>query len=257
MKMRSSEALVAEQAVTERRRKPTAATGLQIAEFLAQNPHGMRLREIAAEVQMDPGQIHRILSIMLEDGWVIPVGEDGTYALSPRIIRLSSTYINRLDLSEHARPFLNELAHKTKESVFLGQLRKDVIVCVGRRVADHALRVWTEMGDHWPVAGTAVGAAVTAARYARLGPDFYPRDMPEEVALALERGYARDFGRYREGVQAVAAPIRDASGVEIGALSVAGPVARIGDREIEKLAPMVLETAGAISAAIGYQADSD
>lgn len=239
----------------EKKRKPTAVTGLQISEYLAKNPRGARLREISAEVDIDPGQLHRILSALVDDGWLITVGDDGTYALSPRVIRLSTTYIFRLDLSEHARPFLDELAAQTRESVFLGQLRKDVVVCVGRRVADHTLRVWTEMGDYWPLVGTAVGTAILSARYARLESQMqlHPELMNDEIASAIRAGYARDYGRYREGIQAVAAAIRDASGVEIGALAVSGPAARIGEDEIEKLGPLVRRAANSISETIGYR----
>jgi IclR family acetate operon transcriptional repressor len=239
----------------EKRRKPTAVTGLQISEYLAKNPRGARLREISAEVDIDPGQLHRILSALVDDGWLITVGDDGTYALSPRVIRLSTTYIYRLDLSEHARPFLDELSAQTRESVFLGQLRKDVVVCVGRRVADHTLRVWTEMGDYWPLVGTAVGTAILAARYARLEARLHvhPELITDEIAAAMRLGYARDYGRYREGIQAVAAPIRDASGVEIGALALSGPAARIGESEIEKLGPLVRKAANGISETIGYR----
>jgi DNA-binding IclR family transcriptional regulator len=241
-------------AVTEdlkdKRRKPTAITGLQIAEYLAMNPRGARLGEIAAAVQMDPGQTHRIINAMLEDGWVLAIGNDGSYSLSARVIRLGATYIGKLDLSEHAQPFLNELAEKTGESVFLGKLRNDEVVCVGRRVADRTLRVWTEMGDSWPLVGTAVGTAILAARSIRLGTNL--AEASDEIANAIRLGYARDYGRYREGVQAVAAPIRDATGVEVGAIALSGLVTRIGEKEIESMGALALKAASGISERIGY-----
>jgi DNA-binding IclR family transcriptional regulator len=236
----------------DRQRKPTAVTGLQIAEYLAMNPRGARLREIAAAVQMDPGQTHRMISAMVEDGWLMPVGDEGSYSLSARVIRLGAIYIGKLDLAEHAQPFLNELAKETGESVFLGELRDDRVVCVGRRVADRTLRVWTEMGDSWPLIGSAVGTAILAARYARLDSDAYPAKMSDEIVNAIKQGYARDYGRYREGVQAVAAPIRDASGIEVGAIALSGPVARIGEKEAVKMGALVLEAAKGISERIGY-----
>lgn len=236
----------------DRQRKPTAVTGLQIAEYLAMNPRGARLREIAAAVQMDPGQTHRMISAMVEDGWLTPVGDDGSYSLSARVIRLGAIYIGKLDLAEHAQPFLNELAKESGESVFLGEVRDDRVVCVGRRVADRTLRVWTEMGDSWPLVGSAVGTAILAARYARLGSDAYPAKVSDEITDAIKQGYARDYGRYREGVQAVAAPIRDANGIEVGSIALSGPVARIGEKEAVKMGALVLEAARRISERIGY-----
>ncbi|KAA9384107.1 IclR family transcriptional regulator [Neorhizobium galegae] len=252
--MSNSEVTLSSDGDDTKRRKPSAVTGLQIVEYLALNPRGARFRDIAAAVTMDPGQTHRIITKMAEDGWIIPVGEDGYYSLSARVIRLSTTYISKLDLAEHAQPFLNELSEETRESVFIGELRNDAIVCVGRRVADRTLRVWTEVGDSWPLPGSAVGTAVLAARAARLNES--EKKVSKEIAAAWSLGYARDYGRYRDGVQAVAAPIRDASGVEIGALALSGPVSRIGEPEVEKMGPMARRAAEAISERLGYIAGS-
>jgi DNA-binding IclR family transcriptional regulator len=240
------------EATVEQKRKPTAVTGLQIVEFLAQNPRGVRLGDIAESVAMDPGQTHRMIKAMQEDGWVMPVGNDGSYTLTARVIRLGSTYISRLDLSEHARPIMDELASQTRESVFLGELRKDAVVCVGRRVADHSLRVWTEMGDFWPLHGTAVGHAILAARHIRLASQTGAIPPSREVAEAMQLGFARDYGRYREGVQAVAAPIIDADGLEIGAIALSGPSTRMDEDGIEYLGHLVQQAGVKISERLGF-----
>lgn len=232
-------------------RKPTAVTGLQIVEFLALNPRGERLGDIASTIQMDAGQTHRMVNAMLADGWVMPVGNDGSYALTARAIRLGSTYIARLDLSEHARPILDELSQKTRESVFLGELRKEAVVCVGRRVADHTLRVWTEMGDFWTLDKSAMGHAILAARYKRLSSTKGAPALTEEISEALSNGYARDHGRYRDGVQAVAAAIRDASGTEIGAIALSVPTARADEALIHELGQLVRHAAAEISNRLG------
>lgn len=236
----------------KRSRKPAAVTGLQIVEFLALNPRGARLGEIALAIEMDPGQTHRMVNAMLTDGWLMPVGNDGSYALTARVIRLGSIYISRLDLSEHARTILDDLARQTRESVFLGELRKEAVVCVGRRVADHSLRVWTEMGDFWTLDRSAMGHAIMAARHQRLSKTSTDPNPPAEISDALREGYARDYGRYREGVQAVAAAIRDASGIEIGAVALSVPAARLDDERIKELGRLVREGAKDISERLGY-----
>jgi DNA-binding IclR family transcriptional regulator len=233
-------------------RKPTAVTGLQIVEFLALNPRGARLGEIAQAVEMDTAQTHRMVNAMLSDGWLMPVGNDGSYALTARAIRLGSIYISRLDLSEHARLVLDGLARTTRESVFLGELRKEAVVCVGRRVADHSLRVWTEMGDFWTLDKSAMGHAIIAARHQRLSQVTRMEPATSEIADAIRDGYARDYGRYRDGVQAVAAAVRDASGIEIGAVALSVPAARVDDDRIKELGRLVCQGAKDISERLGY-----
>lgn len=236
----------------EKRRKPSAVTGLQIVEFLARNPRGVRFGEIAEAIQMDRGQTHRILIAMMEDGWIIAEGDSGYYSLAGRVIAIAATYTESLDLADHAQPYMDELFQKTGESVFLGELRNENVICVGRRLADRTLTVWTEVGNSWPLDGTAVGLSIQAGRAARQTPSERGEILPDELASALRDGYARDFGRYRTGVESVAAPIRNSAGLEIGTISVAGPVARMGQPEIEKFGNLVREAARAISSRMGW-----
>lgn len=246
-----SESSAKKSSATKKQRKPTAVTGLQIAEYLAKSPRGVRLGEIATAVRMDPGQTHRMIIAMMEDGWVMSVSVDGHYAPTARVFGLRTTTA-RLDLSDHAQPFLEDLFLKTGESVFLGELRNDVIVCVARRLADRPLQVWTEVGKFWPLEGTAVGAAVCAAKLARLGTTDGADEVAPDVASALQRGFARDPGRHRDGVECVAAAIRDASGVEVGAVAVGVPAARVGERDVERLGSLVLNASVGISERLGW-----
>jgi DNA-binding IclR family transcriptional regulator len=233
-------------------RKPTAVTGLQIAEYLAKNPRGARLGDIAAGVAMDVGQTHRMINAMLEDGWVMSVSDNGTYALTARIISIGTTYTGRLDIYDHAHSFMDDIFQKTGESVFLGELRNDVIVCVGRRLSDRTLSVWTEVGRAWPLADTSVGAAIIAAKVERLGPESCREQVNDEVLTAIREGYARDYGRYRSGVESVSAAIRNSAGIEVATISIGAPSSRMGSKEVKTCGQLVKEAAAAISERLGW-----
>jgi DNA-binding IclR family transcriptional regulator len=219
-------------------------------EYLASHPRGARLVDIATAVDMDTGQTHRILSAMAADGWVMSVSDNGSYSLTARAIGIVAAYIEQLDLVDHAQPFMDELFRQTGESVFLGEFRSDAVVCVGRRLSDRTLTVWTDVGKSWPLVGTAVGTAILSAKVSRLGSDAVA-EMTADITDALKRRYARDFGHYRTGVQSVAAPILDASGEEVGTISVAGPETRMTDEKIRTTGSLVREAAERISERIG------
>lgn len=233
-----------------KRRKPSAVTGLQIVEFLAKNPLGARLGEIATALDVDPGLTHRLVMALFNDGWVMSTSDNGTYSLTARTIGIGATYIEGLELTEHARPFMNELFQLTAESVFLGEARSDRVVCVARRLSDRTLTVWTEVGNSWPMEDTAVGNAILAARAARRGAKA-DSSLPPALKSALELGYARDFGEYRAGVQSISAPIYDASGEPLGTISIGGPASRVGEEEIKRLGPLVRDAAKGISQRLG------
>ena len=77
--------------------------------------------------------------------------------------------------------------------------------------------------------------------------------LEEEVEQVRRQGYSVDWEENEEGVHCVGAPVWD-SGSERVAISVSGPASRFSKNRIPELAPLVVETARAISAALGNAA---
>jgi IclR family acetate operon transcriptional repressor len=227
-------------------------TGLQIVEHLAGHPRGARLGDIATATGMDTGQTHRIVAALAEGGWVSASdAEKGLYTLTGRVVRLGATYTSKLDLAEMAQPFMEELLEKTGETIHLGELRDKAVVCVGLKLSDRRLTVFTKVGDQWPLTGTSMGHAIRAAAFGRTGEDPIATVVADEVKLALREGFGRDFGRYRDEVQSVAAPIRNSQGVEVGALAIAGPSSRVGEAKLSRFGGLVRDAAIGISERMG------
>jgi len=74
--------------------------------------------------------------------------------------------------------------------------------------------------------------------------------MLEEVAA---REYAIDDEESEPGLRAIAAPVRNHTGVVIAALGVAAPVQRMTKKMMQDCVPSVLATAQAVSARLGYE----
>jgi DNA-binding IclR family transcriptional regulator len=74
------------------------------------------------------------------------------------------------------------------------------------------------------------------------------RDQLErDLQQARARGYATIVDELEMGLAAVAAPIRDADGRVVGALSVAGPTARLGPSRLAVVGRLAVEQADAVS----------
>jgi DNA-binding IclR family transcriptional regulator len=65
------------------------------------------------------------------------------------------------------------------------------------------------------------------------------------------RGYASARGEIEVGLKGVAAPIRDASGVVVAAVSVGGPAYRVTPERLETFSALVVEAAARISVRLG------
>jgi DNA-binding IclR family transcriptional regulator len=66
------------------------------------------------------------------------------------------------------------------------------------------------------------------------------------------RGYAQTLEELEEGLNAVAAPVRQADGAVGSALSVSGPAFRMRPVDLPRLARLTVEAANALSRRLGY-----
>ena len=66
------------------------------------------------------------------------------------------------------------------------------------------------------------------------------------------RGYAQALEELEEGLNAVAAPVRQADGRVIAALGVSGPAFRMHAVDVPRLGLLTAEAAQAVSRQLGY-----
>ena len=70
------------------------------------------------------------------------------------------------------------------------------------------------------------------------------------LADVRRRGYAHSIAEREPGVASVSAPVHGATGTVIAALSVSGPVERLGPSQALRLGPLVISAATDLSAAV-------
>ena len=190
---------------------------------------------------------------------------DGSgYALTPRVLRLGTSYVGSLGLWEIARPHLEDLVRQTRESSSMTQLDGSDIVYVARVSVPKIITLRVEIGTRFPALQTSQGKVLLAALDAealartlaepsRSGlPPFPPRDrheLDDELATIRARGWALADEELAPGIRSVAAPVRDRAGVVRAAMNVTVHAAETPVQVLtgEHL-PRLLHTAGEISA---------
>ncbi|MBM3757390.1 MAG: hypothetical protein FJW38_25820, partial [Acidobacteria bacterium] len=78
-------------------------------------------------------------------------------------------------------------------------------------------------------------------------------DLKEELKAIRKRGYAIDNEEGVLGLRCVAAPIFNASGVSVAALSMSAPVQVLSNQAIETAAAQMREAAMKISVQVGFR----
>ena len=83
--------------------------------------------------------------------------------------------------------------------------------------------------------------------------DFAVVGVPD-LKRTRERGYAIHDIENEEGTRCVGAPVLTDDLHPVGAISVSGPVDRLGDRRLSEIASRVVGAADAVSVKLGYRA---
>ena len=229
-------------------------------------PAELGVMELSRRVDLHKSTVSRLLATLESEGLIERVPETDKYRLGFMLMRLAGQVTHFSDLREAARPALVELTERSHETVHLAVLDGDEVVNVEQISGPHLVREANWVGRRTPLNCVANGKALLAyqseATIARLlaGPlprftertIVDPERLRRELAQARERGYAQALGEIEEGLNAVAAPIRDASGAVVAAVSVSGPAYRVTADRIPNLGALVVGAAANISARLGF-----
>jgi len=207
------------------------------------------------------------LAATLADGGLVerdPVSD--RYRLGFGLIRLAGTAMASLDLVRTSRPVLEDLADRTRESVTLGVFSNDEVIYVDQVASPRLIVSGNWIGRRTPLHCSASGkvflAWLDAAKRDRLlaGPleEITSQTVTDLASLrrqleeARVRGYATLQDELEEGLNAVAAPVRQASGEVVAAIAVSGPSFRVRPVDLPRLGRVTVDAALAVSRRLGH-----
>lgn len=214
--------------------------------------------ELSARSGLPVPTIHRQLQTLLALGYVRQL-PSRWYALGARLVRLGDHASKQL--GGVARPELVELVKDLSETANLAMLDGDHMVYIAQSPSPHAMRMFTEVGRRALLHNSGVGKAVAAglpeeqlrAIVRRTGmPAATPQTLTTFEALAdqlstvREQGYAVDEQEQEVGVRCYAVAVEGAPAPM--AVSVIGPVSRVGGDFVDVAIPRLRAAAARIGA---------
>ena len=224
--------------------------------------------ELARRLGLAKSTVFRLLTTLTAERLVEKNPRTGKYRLGLKLYELGAIVSTHLDLHEAVATYIDDLRNKTGETVHVAILDGDEVVYVERRESPQTLRLWGRVGHRNRAHRTSTGKVLLA----HLPPDELDRVLarrpldaktphtitdPEVLKRELERvrrqGWAINVNESEVGVASVAAPIRDASGRVVAAISVAGPTLRFTPQAVQRFIAETTATAAAISARMGYR----
>jgi DNA-binding IclR family transcriptional regulator len=211
--------------------------------------------EIAAELGVHKSTAFRLVAVLEARGFVEQLADRGKYRLG-----------FGMDLAQESRRTCEELAADLGETVNVAILDGDRVVNISEVRGTSAISSHNWLGQRTPVHATSSGKVLLAfaaepVRASLLRPplerytDTTVTDADElhrELEEVARRGWAATVEEYEIGLNALAAPVRDAYGRVVAAVSVSGPSFRLPAGELGELAPTVVAATDALSRRLGF-----
>jgi DNA-binding IclR family transcriptional regulator len=229
--------------------------------------HGeLGVTELGRKLDVHKATASRLIATLAERGFVErdPISEK--YRLGYGLISLAGAAVGGNDLVRAARPILDDLAERTRETVNLGVLSGESVVYVDQVTGTRSIVSVSWVGQRTPLHCTSNGKALLAystdsererllrTPLTRLTPRTITdmKKLRSQLAEIRARGYAQTLEELEEGLNAVAAPVRGMGGDVVAALSVSGPAFRMRGVDLPRLGRLTADAALAISRRLGY-----
>jgi len=201
---------------------------LRILSEVAATEGGMTLSTASRAVDLPTSTVARLLRTLETAGFLVRE-PSGVYQAGPKILQIGAIAVGNLALYNLAEEHLLDLSEYTGETAYLAVPDGPETAVYLRQVeSPRAIRhaMWT--GRAIRTSGTAVGAALAG----RVGAE----------GFVLSRGTAIE-----PEAAAAAAPVTDARGMVVGALSIIGPSFRIAEDDLRRFGERTRDQADALS----------
>ena len=226
---------------------PVAVLDKAVAILHAVAEEPATLAELVDRTGLPRATAHR-LAVALEGHRLVRRTPGGAWEPGPGLTELAR---GGTDLAELAGRHLVTLRDASGESAQFYVRDGGYRVCIAAAERAHGLRDTVPVGARLPMtAGSAAHALLAFAPADEVTQLLPAASFTARTLLDVRRrGWAHSIAEREPGVASLSAPVRDAGGAVVGAVSISGPVERLGRRPSPEVVGAVLDAAGAIGRA--------
>ncbi len=244
---------------------PSVDRTFDVMEFLAKEPEGKNITDIAGKLDISKNSVFRILKTLTKKGYVEE--HKRLYRIGSKLFQLGTAAIGEAGLIEKSLYYMRDLRDEVGETVLIGKRLGTSGIILEQVPGRHPVKVIVETGFRFPLQCSAPGKVFLAYL-----PDYEANEVlskleyeaytektltsRKELEDALQKvkklGFAVDDEEEIIGVTCVSCPLFNSWGYPVAALWVTGPKARLSENEFEKVGKVIAYYAGKISATLGY-----
>ncbi|MFN3295518.1 IclR family transcriptional regulator [Caldimonas sp.] len=242
--------------------------GTQLLIALSRQVTPMALREVAKAAGITVGKAHPYLVSYLKLGFVVQDAA-GRYELGPLALQLGLARLQRLDPIKEASPFIEALAAQTQQSIGVAVWGNFGATVVRLEEPVQPMHVNLRTGTVMSLTYTATGRLFAAYLPPKVVERLIDEDLSRQggttghplltraqvnayLAETREHGLSRSLGQPIPGIDALSAPVFDADGHIVLAITAMGPQASFDSAWDGRIAVPLKRCAEQISARLGF-----
>lgn len=238
-----------------------------VMEMLADNGE-MGLMEISAALGLHKSTVHRLLMSLIYMGYAKQDETSQKYMLSYKIVSLAGKLLDRMDIMQVAKPYLERLSDLSGEAVHLVAREDNNILYIYKIEAKvGTIRMVSHVGMVHPMYCSGVGKAIMATLPEKELRQIWNESVIEkktektivdyeEMLRVLEEvkrnGYALDDEENEKGVRCIAACLKSYQNEVKYAFSISGPTSRMTRERVKELSVDVKKVQEELSRELGF-----
>lgn len=224
-----------------------------------------RLGPLAEKFGIHKSTALRLLQTLEKHGFVQRRGEPPEFALGLRLVELSQTLLEELDIRQVARAQIQRLGAETGETVHLAIRDGAHVVYLDKVESIHPVRMYSQVGARADAYCTGVGKVLLAYTDPAVWPEMEMRrftantitsreEMLQVAKEIRQEGWGWDEREHEESIRCIAAPVFGPGGAVAAAVSISVPTSRLSADQLAQHVPLLLDATAQISRALGGKA---
>ena len=239
----------------------------QVMETLAENGEMGRM-DLSAALGLHKSTVHRLLMSLIYMGYARQDEATQKYMLSYKIVSMAGKLLERMDILQIARPYMQRLSDVSGETVHLVKREGNNTLYIDKIEAKvGTIRMVSHVGMVRPMYCSGVGKAIMAtlseAELKKLWEESAVEKKTPKTITAFDQmletleevrknGYALDDEENEEGVSCIAACLYSYKKKVEYAFSISGPSSRMTMERIGELTEDVKRVKRELSSELGY-----
>ena len=201
------------------------------------------ITELSGKLELHKTTVYRMLSTLMELGYVAQNGDNGKYSLTYQIVALANNTRSWNTAARAADPYLKELVETCQETVHLVQREGSMVRYIAKVEPNNgSFHMGSYVGMELPMYCTAVGKAMMAELPEAEAQAIWEKnrgirytdktvltweELRGQLRKVRETGFAFDDEEREVGLFCVAVCIRDSEGKPCYGMSISAPLARM------------------------------